>query len=70
MVLAVLRVAEVRAAKVRADHHHHAIRYPVLLRGGPDRLLRLRVGGWRIVMHDADRLEILHIASRGSAYTE
>ena len=37
---------------------------------GPDRLPRLRVGGWRIVMHDADRLEILHIASRGSAYTE
>ena len=37
---------------------------------GPDRLLRLRVGGWRVVMRDADRLEILHVTSRGSAYTE
>ena len=35
---------------------------------GLDRLLRLRVGGWRIAMRDADRLEILHVASRGSAY--
>ena len=31
-----------------------------------DNLLRLRVGDWRVVMHDADALEILHIARRGS----
>ena len=37
---------------------------------GPDRLLRLRVGGWRIVMQDAARLEILHVAGRGNAYRE
>ena len=37
---------------------------------GPDRLLRLRVGGWRVVMRDAEQLEILHVASRSSAYTE
>ena len=37
---------------------------------GPDRLLRLRGGDWRIVMHDTDRLEILHVANRGSVYKE
>ena len=37
---------------------------------GPGQLLRLRVGDWRIVMHDADRLEILHVTTRGSAYKE
>lgn len=37
---------------------------------GPNRLLRLRVGDWRVVMRDADRVEILHVASRGSAYRE
>lgn len=37
---------------------------------GPGRLLRLRVGDWRIVMRDADGLEILHVAIRGSAYKE
>ena len=37
---------------------------------GPGQLLRLRVGDWRIVMQDADRLEILHVATRGEAYKE
>lgn len=35
-----------------------------------DNLLRLRVGDSRVVMHDADALEILHIARRGSVYKE
>ena len=35
-----------------------------------DDLLRLRVGNWRVVMRDADALEILHIARRGNAYKE
>ncbi len=34
---------------------------------GPGRFLRLRVGDWRVVMRDADTLEILHIATRGHA---
>ena len=33
-------------------------------------LLRLRVGDWRVIMRDGERLEILHVATRGSAYTE
>lgn len=37
---------------------------------GPDRLLRLRVGDWRIVINDAERLEILHVSPRGAAYKE
>ena len=37
---------------------------------GPDRLLRLRVGDWGVVMRDGQRIEILHVASRGSAYRE
>lgn len=37
---------------------------------GPDRLLRLRVGDWRVVMQDAQQLEILHIAARSGAYKE
>lgn len=37
---------------------------------GPDRLLRLRVGDWRVVMRDGQRIEILHVASRGGAYRE
>ena len=35
---------------------------------GPDRFLRLRVGDWRVVMRDAEVLEVLHIATRGHAY--
>ena len=35
---------------------------------GPARFLRLRVGDWRVVMRDADTLEILHIATRAQAY--
>ena len=31
VVLARLRVVEVRAPEVRADHHHHAVGHPVLL---------------------------------------
>jgi mRNA interferase RelE/StbE len=37
---------------------------------GPGRFLRLRVGDWRIVMRDADTLEILHNATRGHAYRD
>ena len=37
---------------------------------GSGGLLRLRVGDWRAIMRDGDRLEILHVASRGSAYKE
>ena len=37
---------------------------------GADRFLRLRVGDWRVVMRDADTLEVLHIATRGHAYRD
>lgn len=37
---------------------------------GSGGLLRLRAGDWRVIMRDGDRLEILHVASRGSAYKE
>ena len=37
------------------------------LQGGGG-LLRLRVGDWRVIMRDDERLEILHVASRGRAY--
>ena len=37
---------------------------------GSDRFLRLRVGDWRVVMRDADTLEVLHIATRGHAYRD
>ena len=37
---------------------------------GSERFLRLRVGDLRIVMCDADTLEVLHIATRGHAYRE
>ena len=40
------------------------------LRGPDRRFLRLRVGDWRVVMRDADTLEILHIATRGHAYRD
>ena len=40
------------------------------LRGSAGRFLRLRVGDWRVVMRDADTLEILHIATRGQAYRD
>ena len=33
-------------------------------------LLRLRVGDWQAIMRDGDRLEVLHVASRGSVYKE
>ena len=33
-------------------------------------LLRLRVGGWRVIMRDGSTLHILNVASRGSAYEE
>ena len=31
-------------------------------------LLRLRVGDWRAIIRDGDRLEVLHVATLGSAY--
>ena len=37
---------------------------------GPGHFLRLRVGDWRVVMRDADTLEILHITTRGHAYRD
>ena len=37
---------------------------------GSDGFLRLRGGDWRIVMRDADILEVLHIATRGHAYRD
>jgi len=37
---------------------------------GMDRMLRLRVGDWRIVMSDGVVLEIVDIKARGSAYKE
>ena len=36
---------------------------------GAGGLLRLRVGDWRVIMR-GERLEILHVTTRGSAYTE
>ena len=39
------------------------------LRGSED-FLRLRVGDWRIVMRDADTLEVLHVTTRGHAYRD
>ncbi len=37
---------------------------------GADGLLRLRVGDWRVIMRDANQVQILHIASRSGAYRE
>ena len=37
---------------------------------GQANMLRLRVGDWRVLMRDGDRIEILHVAGRGSAYKE
>jgi len=30
--------------------------------------VRLRVGDWRVIMHDGEVLDILNIAARGSVY--
>jgi len=37
---------------------------------GSERFLRLRVGDWRVVMRDADTLEVLHTTTRGHAYRD
>lgn len=37
---------------------------------GQDRLVRLRVGDWRIIMREGSVLQVLHVTSRGSAYKE
>lgn len=37
---------------------------------GQDGMVRLRVGGWRVVMRDERVLHILYVTSRGSAYRE
>lgn len=37
---------------------------------GQDSLVRLRMGGWRVVMRDGHVLHVLYVASRGSAYRE
>ena len=34
---------------------------------GSDGFLRPRVGDWRVVVRDADTLEVLHITTRGHA---
>ena len=31
---------------------------------------QLRVGDWRVVMRDADTLEVLHVTTRGHAYRD
>ena len=33
-------------------------------------LLRLRTGDWRVIMRDGEVIEVLYVASRGSAYKE
>ncbi len=30
--------------------------------------IRLRVGNWRVIMHDGEVLDVLKIAARGSVY--
>jgi mRNA interferase RelE/StbE len=37
---------------------------------GFEGLIRLRVGDWRVIMHDGVVIEILEIKARGSAYKE
>ena len=38
---------------------------------GPEGVLRLRVGDWRVLFRDAEqRIEVLHIGPRGSVYRE
>ena len=37
---------------------------------GSEVFLRLRVGDRRVVMRDADTLEVLHVATRGHAYRD
>lgn len=37
---------------------------------GFEGLIRLRVGDWRVIMHDGVVIEILEIKVRGSAYKE
>lgn len=31
--------------------------------------IRLRVGDWRVIMHDGEVLDVLNVAPRGSAYS-
>ncbi len=52
--------------KIRSHAHDPASQADNAARlRGPDGFLRLRVGDWRVIMRDAERLEILHIAGRG-----
>ena len=37
---------------------------------GSEGFLGLRVGDWRVVMRDADTLEVLHVTTRGHAYRD
>ena len=37
---------------------------------GQDRLVRLRVGDWRVIMRDGEVIHVLYVTSRGSAYRE
>lgn len=58
-------------ARIRAYAHDPASQARNVRRlRGADRFLRLRVGDWRVVMRDADSLEVLHITTRGHAYRD
>jgi len=37
---------------------------------GFEGLIRLRVGDWRVIMHDGVVIEVLEIKARGNAYKE
>ena len=37
---------------------------------GLDGILRLRVGDWRVLFRDEDRIMVINVAPRGGAYRE
>ena len=37
---------------------------------GLDGVLRLRVGNWRVLFRDEDRISVINVAPRGDAYRE
>ena len=58
-------------AKIRAYADDPASQAPNVRRlRAAEGFLPLRVGDWRVVMRDADTLQILHIATRGHAYRD
>ena len=57
--------------KIMAYAHDPACKSNNVVRlRGQDRLVRLRVGNWRVIMRDGTVLLILKVVSRGSAYKE